>query len=490
MIFERKANINLLIILRLLGLLLMIEAAFMLVPLAVCYIYDEFETAKSFLLSIAITAGIGMALSFLIPKKHNDMGRREGLLITSLTWVFFSIFGTLPFILGDTKLSFSDSFFETMSGFTTTGVSTIASVEVVSHGILMWRAITHFIGGMGIILFTLAVIPMLNKQSGIQLFNAEVTGITHDKLRPRISHTAKSLWAVYLALNLLLIVLLWIGPMNLFDAVCHSFSAIATGGFSTKDDSIMGYGPYVKIVLSVFMFLAGVNFALLYRAARGDIRSLYKNDTFRWFAGILLTAYLLIVAVLFAFDEYSDYTNLFVDTLFQTTSAITSTGYIGTNLNAWHGMAILIITIVILIGSCAGSTTGGLKVDRFVLLAKNLKNEIYKILHPNAIIPVRVNGKVLSYDLITKAGAFFIIYIIAIAIGTFILIGTGEEIYDAFFAVASCISNNGLGYGSTSVSFADITPFGKWTLSTLMLLGRLELFTVIILFTKAFWSKE
>lgn len=493
MTFDKRERLNIRTIVRLLGLLLIIESAFMAVGLIVSLIYDEPLAVRSFIYSIAITLVAGCILAFAIRSKNNDMGKREGFLITSLTWVFFSFFGMLPYFFGDghTQLSVDAAFMETMSGFTTTGISAITDVESTSHGLLMWRAITHFIGGMGIILFTLAVIPMLNKKSGIQLFNAEVTGITHDKVRPRISHTAKSLWIIYLILNAALIVCLWLGPMDLFDAICHAFASISTGGFSTKNASIMAYNSdYVELIISFFMFLSAINFALLYKAAYGDFKSLYKNDTFRWYCGLIVAGYLIIVATLYLTGNYDSMSSLFVAPLFQTVSAITSTGFIGADFNTWHAVAVLVLTFLMFVGACAGSTTGGVKVDRIVMIVKNLKNELYKILYPNTILPVRVNGKVLSSDLSSKVFAFLVLFFILIIIGTLLISATGLSIFDAFFAVVSCIGNNGLGYGFTGVSYAEISCFGKWVLSVLMLIGRLEVFTVIVLFTKAFWLKE
>ena len=491
MIFPHKGNINFNVIFRILGLLLQIEAGFMLIPLAVCYIYSEYAESVSFLISIAITAGCGLLLMLLTKSRDNDMGKREGILLTALTWVLFSLFGMLPFIFGSADLDVASAYFETMSGFTTTGVSAIASVEDVAHGTLMWRAITHFVGGMGIILFTLAVIPMLNKKSGIQLFNAEVTGITHDKVRPRISHTAKSLWAIYFLLNSVLIVLLWIGPMNLFDSVCHAFSVIATGGFSTKNNSIEAYNSdYVKIVLSVFMFLSGANFGLLYYVVIGKPKSLFKNDTFRWYTYIVIGAVVIIAVRLWLTGRYPDVESLIVDTVFQVVTTITTTGFVGSDYLQWQGLAIMVILAIMIVGSCAGSTAGGFKIDRLVVFVRNFKNELYKIIHPNTVKAVRVNGKVLQPELVSKTNTFLLVYALLIFVGTAILTETGASFFDSLFMAISTLSNIGLGYGVSGSSFAGISDVGKWTMSVLMLLGRLELFTVLIIFTKHFWNKK
>ena len=491
MIYSKREHININVTLRLLGLLLCIEAAFMLVPTITCVVYGEYYDFYRFLISVGITAGVGLLMVAFTSQNNNSMGRREGFLLTALTWIFFSLFGALPFYLCEIGLSIPEAIFESSSGITTTGASVISDVEGCSHGILIWRAVTHLIGGMGIILFTLAVIPMLNKQSGVQLFNAEVTGITHDKVRPRISHTAKCLWAVYIVLSVSLAVFLWLGPVNFFEAICQSLSTISTGGFSTRNASIEGFNSdYVKIVISVYMLLAGINFALLFNLAIGKGRALFKNDTFRWYIAIVFFAFLFIVVDLFINGEYTDIKTLIVDTFFQVTSAITSTGFTGSHFTLWKGASIIILVLLMLVGSCAGSTAGGLKIDRLMIIIKNAKNELYKILHPNTVMPLRANGKIISPELITKTGALLMIFLIINVIGSSILICYGFDTFDALFASISCTCNNGLGYGVTASNFASIPDVPKIIMSFFMIVGRLEVFTIIIIFTKAFWNKE
>ncbi len=490
MYIKKRKILNFAIIARLLGILLLIEAAFMLVPFAVCFLYEELETAKSFGLSILITVVVGLLGLFCKTESH-EMGKREGFLLTGLTWVVFSFFGMLPFLFYDTGLNVASAFFETMSGLTTTGASTIASVEAMPHGILLWRAITHFIGGMGIILFTLAIIPMLNKQSGIQLFNAEVTGITHEKVRPRISHTAKTLWLIYIILNILLIAALWIGPMNLFEAICHSFSTIATGGFSTRNDSIIAFDSnYVKIVITIFMFLAGINFSLFYHLVHGDIKSLIKSDITRWYIGAIIILILAVIGIeLLENPDFSRLPQMLIDIPFQIVSSITSTGFNATNFTAWQHASIIVLILGMIMGSCAGSTAGGIKIDRVVLICKNLKNELHKLLHPNTVLPLRINGKILGPEHVLKVSAFLLLFVLSTILGMIVLTLSGLNLQDGLFASLSCICNNGLGWGFTSVSYAGLNDISKWVMSALMLIGRLEIFTVMVLFSKSFWSK-
>ena len=488
MVFAKNKTVNFGVVAKLLGMLLLIEAAFMLPSLLASVAYGETEAMWSFIYSIAITAGVGI-VGFMFPFKNRDMGRREGFLLTSLTWVVFSFFGMLPFIFPPCNLPIADAFFETMSGLTTTGASILTSIDTQSHAILLWRAVTHFIGGMGIILFTLAVIPMLNKQSGLQLFNAEVTGLTHEKIRPRISNTAKTLWSIYLSLNIILVALLWLGPMDLFDAVCYGFSAIATGGFATHNNSVAEFDSnYVKIVMTIFMFIAGISFSLIYRIIKGDFKHLINNDVTRWYIFIVVASILGIGAIEYT-NNPDTLSQLLVDVPFQTISAITSSGFIATDINLWQHGSIVIVIALMFIGACAGSTTGGIKIDRIVLIVKNLKNEMHRILFPNTISPVRVNGKILSTEMTSKVCSYLTLFAICLFLGSLMLSLSGINLFDSIFASISCLSNNGLGYGFTGENFADINAFSKWVLSFLMLIGRLEFSAVIILLTKAFWSK-
>ena len=487
----KRAQINVMALTRVVGVLLLIESLFMLIPLITCLVYGE-NDYKAFLITILITSVVGGAMTYVARNSDKDMGKREGFLLTALTWVVFSIFGMLPFMIGDSKMSISDAFFEAMSGFTTTGATVMTSIDHLSNGIHMWRCLMQWIGGMGIILFTLAVIPMLNHSGGMQMFNAEVTGVTRDKLRPRISQTAKGLWLVYIILTVILCVLLWLGPMNMFDSICHAFSTMSTGGFSTRTESIGAWDTvYVKSVLTLFMFLGGVNFALLFRAATGHVGDLWKNEVFRAYVIIVGVALVLFVVAIVANNQVLSWESVTIDPLFQVVSVITSTGLAIGNFENWGSFVIALMFLLMLFGASAGSTSGGAKIDRMLFLMKNINNEVYRCLHPNAVCSVRVCGKVLSADVVNKVIAFLCIYVILIIVGGVVLTATGIPLVDAFFSSFSCIGNTGLGAGVTGYGGSyDIIPnVGKWVLSLLMLMGRLELFTVLLLFTRTFWKK-
>lgn len=489
--FAKKNHVNIPMVMKVMGWLLMIEAIFMLLPLVTCIIYQE-DDYKAFLITAIVTALSGASMTFGIRPTHNSMAKREGFLLTTLVWIVFSAFGMLPFLFCNNPLSISDAFFETMSGFTTTGASVIPDIENMSHGINLWRCLTQWIGGMGIILFTLAVLPMLNHSGGMQMFNAEVTGITHDKIRPRISQTAKGLWLVYFILSASLLILLWIGPMDFYDSLCHAFSSMSTGGFSTRNNSIAAWDSnYINIVLTIFMFLGGINFALLFRTGSGDFRSILHNDTFLTYVRIIIVTYILFSIAIIANGQATSIQSVTIDPLFQVVTTITSTGLTVSNFENWGSFITALIFILMFCGACAGSTSGGAKIDRLLYLIKNSSNELYRAVHPNAIRSVRINGNVIPYETVNKVIAFLCIYVMIIVIGGIILTAFDIPLIDAFFSSFSCISNTGLGAGVTGYggSYDVIPDIGKWILSILMLIGRLELFTVLILFTPGFWCK-
>lgn len=491
-IFEsHRKTINVPMILKVIGILLIFESFFMCLPLGVAILYHEAD-ARIFGISAAVTLLAGFALIFGIRTSHRDMGKREGLLLTSLVWVFFSIFGMIPFMWGSPDLCISDAFFESMSGFTTTGASVLSESIVISHAIHFWRALMQWIGGMGIILFTLAVLPMLNSSGGMQMFNAEVTGITHDKLKPRVSQTAKRLWAVYTVLTIALIVLLWFGPMNFFEAVCHALSTISTGGFSTRSESISAWGSmYVKIVMTVFMFVGGINFALLYKGVTGQFRQVWENQAFRMYVFTIGGVFCIFAITLFINHTGHTFETLVIDPVFQIVSMMTSTGYTVTGFDQWGVFLLMICIILMFFGACAGSTSGGAKIDRAIVVLKNVRNEIYRVLHPNSVLSVKIGNRISSPEIVSKVLAFIILYGLVIVVGALALTMLNIPLVDSMFASFSCVSNAVVPTGITDYgsSYDVFGMAGKWILSLLMLIGRLELFTVIVLFTPGFWRR-
>ncbi len=488
---KKRSLINLPMLLRVSGWLMMIESLFMLIPMGTCLYFRESDWLP-FALTAAGTGATGFVLSRHIRPSHYSMSKRDGFLLTAMVWVVFSIFGMLPFMFCKMPISLSDAFFEAMSGFTTTGASVLLDVTHMSHGIHIWRATMQWLGGMGIILFTLAVIPMLNSSGGMLMFNAEVTGITHDKLRPRISQTAKALWMLYFAFTIMLVALLWSGPMNFFDSVCHAFGTISTGGYSTRNEGIAAFNSiYVKVVLTIFMFVGGVNFSLIYRSLRGEFGALRRNDVFRTYVGLITVMYILFVIGITTQGTYEGWEDLTIDPLFQIVSTMTSTGFTPSNFEQWGPLVLALVFMLMLFGACAGSTSGGAKIDRLLFLVKNCRNELYRCIYPHAIMSVRVNGKVVSNDIVGKVIAFLCIYMLLISIGGTAMAAMGVPIIDAFFSAFSCLSNTGLGAGITGYggSYEMLPDAAKWLLSFLMLTGRLEIFTVLLLFAPSFWRK-
>ncbi|MCH5238926.1 MAG: TrkH family potassium uptake protein [Muribaculaceae bacterium] len=487
---KKRGYINFRMLLRVIGWLLSIEAFFMLAPCIVGFFYDEHSGIK-FLICIGITLGSGLLMVSLKPKSR-EMGKREAIMLTGLTWVVLSAFGMLPFLFCGTHLAITDAFFETMSGFTTTGASVLDSLQNVPHSILLWRCVVQWIGGLGIILFTLAVLPMLNYQGGMQLFNAEVTGITHDKLRPRVSFTAQSLWGVYLVLTLICIGLLAFSELSFFDAVCYGLSTMSTGGFATHDHSISDLGDlYIKVVLIIFMFMGGVNFSLLYKLVTGKFKEFFRNEVIRWYIFFILVFAVILALNVLVTGLMNDIRDVTIDPLFQTVSLLSSTGLVEPDFYDWGALPVVLLVIMMIMGACAGSTSGGAKIDRFIVLFKFVRNEFFKLMHPNAITTVTLNGKGTPSPVLMKTLAFLFLYIAVIIAGGIILVIIGIPLKDSFFITLSAVSNTGLGTDITGINgnFALLPDIAKWFISFLMLVGRLELFTILILFFPSFWRK-
>lgn len=497
----RKKTLNTKIIARLLGILLIIESVFMLTALPFSWYYGgrDFFSFRFFdpgydfwpLLISAIITFIGGGFLYLSAGRdvNKVISKRDGYVIVSLAWIVISFFGALPFFLSGAIPSYTDAFFETISGFTTTGATILTDIEAVQEGLLFWRSMTHWIGGMGIIVLSLAILPFLGI-GGMQLFIAEVPGPTPDKLHPRITQTAKRLWGIYVLLTVVETGLLMLGGMNLFDGLCHAFGTMATGGFSTKNASIAAFSPYIQYVITIFMILAGTNFTLHYLALHGRIKDVWKNEEYRYFIYTIATATVIIAATL-TLTGQSGIEKSFRDSIFTVASIITTTGFITADYLIWPGVLWFIIFLLMFVGGSAGSTGGGIKVVRQLLLFKNSVLELKRLMHPQAVIPVRMNDRPVSQEIIFNVLAFFLIYILVFAGGTFVMSMTGLDFESAIGSTAATLGNIGPGIGMVGPvgNYSEIHDIGKWFLSFLMLLGRLELFTVLILLSPAFWRR-
>ena len=481
--------LNVKIIFRVLGFLLVVEGFAMLIAMGISAIYQD-AGLMPLLKSAIISLGVG-SLTLLITKgADKKIGKHEGFVIVSLVWVIFSFFGSLPYLLSHSIPSLTDAFFETMSGFTTTGSSILNDIESLPNGILFWRSMTQWLGGMGIIVLSLAILPIFGI-GGMQLFAAEVPGPTPDKISPRIRQTAKSLWIIYLGFTVAETLLLWAGDMNLFDAVNHAFTTMATGGYSTKQASVAYWSsPYIQYVIIFFMFLAGTNFTLSYLAIYGKFDKVFKNEEFKYYILFIIGFTAIIFSGLLISTQLG-FELAFRDALFQVVSIITTTGYATADYLTWTPFLTIIIFSLFFFGGSAGSTGGGIKIMRVVLLMKNSYYELRRLLHPNAIIPVRFNKRAVSEHIITNVLAFFMFYFIIFFLSTIVYTLIEPDLESAMGAVATSLGNIGPGLGNVgpAENFHHVHPAGKWFLSFLMLLGRLELFTVLVLFSPAFWKK-
>jgi trk system potassium uptake protein TrkH len=481
--------LNFKFIIRILGFLLVVESVAMLIATMIAIIYKGSDI-NALLLSTLITSATGIILLALTRNVKKDIGKREGFIIVTLVWILFSFFGSLPFILSNSIPDLTNAFFETMSGFTTTGASILNNIESLPNGILFWRSMTQWLGGMGIIVLSLAILPIFGF-GGMQLFAAEVPGPVTDKLSPRINSTAKSLWIIYLFFTILETILLWIGGMTFFDAINHSFTTMATGGYSTKQASIAFWpSPYIQYVITIFMIIAGANFSVSYLVLTGKFRKAIENEELRYYL-FFVAAFSLVIFGGLLISTQLGVEQAFRDSIFQVASIITTTGYATVDYLTWSPFLVVVLFAVFFFGGSAGSTGGGLKIMRIVLLLKNSYYELRRIVHPNAIVPVRFNEKPVSEQIINNVLAFFMFYFVIFFGSTILLMLVVPDLPSAMGAVATSLGNIGPGLGifGPANSFEALHPAGKWFLSFLMLIGRLELFTVLVLFSPAFWKK-
>jgi len=484
-------RINYKIILSLLGLILILNGVFMLFCLPVSLYYGEKEW-MALLLSCSVSLGVGVWLWFRNRSTENkELGKRDGYLIVTSSWLVMSLFGALPYVFSGSIPNYTDAFFETISGFTTTGATILTEIESVPKGILFWRSLTQWVGGMGIIVLTVAILPILGI-GGMQLFIAESPGLTPDKLHPRIKETAKRLWSIYLGLTILEAILLKIGGMGFFDAINHSLTTMATGGFSTKNASIAYYdSSFIHYVIVIFMFLAGTNFTLTYFGLNGKFSKFLKNEEFKYYLFFTVGLVLIVTFVLAVFKDYS-FAEAFKVSAFQIVSIITTTGFITADYTQWLPFLTVLFVLLMFFGASAGSTSGGVKIVRHLVLVKNSVLEFKRQMHRSAILPVRLNGKAITSEITSNVLAFIIIYFIIFTVSCVIMTTFGVDTETAIGSVATSLANIGPGVGEVGPvgNYSGLPMAGKWFLSFLMLLGRLELFTVLIILSPFFWRKH
>lgn len=486
-------EINVKLVIRMLGSLLLSEATALLLVFFLSFVFKE-SYGYYFLITSGVCYLIGL-LGILIGRNApQEMGKREGSLVVTLAWVIFSLFGALPFFISKSIPSYTDAFFETISGFTTTGASILNNIEELSHSMLFWRSLTQWMGGLGIIVISLALLPLFGT-SGTQLFAAETSGPTKDKIHPKISETAKRLFLIYIALTLAETILLRLGGMTWFDAVCHSFATVATGGFSTKQNSILYWNsPYIQYIIIIFMILSGVNFSLYYFGIKKKFDKIRENEELRYYLIVLFIFAVIVALSLIDFSRplsFHQVEESWRNALFSVSSLMSTTGFTTVDYMQWKPFTWVILLIVMLTGASAGSTSGAIKMVRIVIVFKFCYYEFKRLIHPKAVVPVRYSGHLVQEDVITRVFAFVLLYLIVAIFGILILCMSGVDFIESVGGLISCLGGVGPGLGMVGPvgNYSYFPVFAKWFLSFMMLLGRLELFTVLLLFTPTFWKK-
>ena len=497
-------KLNFKIIIYFFSILLLFNGSFMFFSSLLSFIYDDGVT-QSLIFSGTIVLSVGLILMLLSKDFSKEMNKREGYIVVTFGWIVMAISGTIPYILTGAIPNFTNAFFETISGYTTTGSSILENIESLPHGILFWRSLTHWIGGMGIIVLAIAILPLLGI-GGMQLFAAEAPGPSTDKLHPRITDTAKRLWLIYFGYTAAETVLLNFAGMSFFDALNHSMSTLSTGGFSTKNNSISYWNdtPLIQYIITLFMFLAGTNFVLSYFGFKGNIRRIFKDEEFKLYVKFIIIFTLIAFAFIYidsSLKHPSDLLHPMIfgeleaslrHSLFQVISIVTTTGFISADFTTWTPFLLVFFFGLMFLGGSAGSTSGGVKVVRHLLLIRNGFMEFKRSLHPNAVVPVRYNTKAVSGDIVFNILGFFILYMLSFIIGALGFAIIGIDFESAIGVAASSLGNVGpaLGEFGPANNFFNMPSIGKWWASFLMLIGRLELFTVLILFTPFFWRNR
>ncbi|MBQ6652754.1 MAG: TrkH family potassium uptake protein [Prevotella sp.] len=484
--------INLKSVYKVLGTLLFIEAVLMLSCLAVTICYHEDDTF-TFLTSILLTVSLGFILKYLGRESNDSLSRRDAYLLVTLSWMLFSLCGTLPFMIGGYITNFTDAYFESISGFTTTGATIVSHVEQLPHGLLFWRSLTQWIGGLGIVFFTIALLPSMVGGT-VKVFAAEATGPIRTKLHPKLSTTAKWLWVVYVVLTLCCAGAYALCGMSLFESVNYAMTTTATGGFAIHDNGLQHFSSApIEYSCSLFCFLSGINFTLLYFSlSKLRLRSLFKNTEFKFYFWSA-TAFTIVVMLALIVQSGYNAEHAFRSALFQVVTFITSTGLFNEDVSGWPMLAILILLLCMVIGASSGSTSSGLKGIRVVMLFKVMRNELRQILHPNAVLPLRAGGQNIPMQKRVTLFAFFAFFFAISLVAAASLLMSGVDAPNAVKITLSCISNVGpeleTGIGQ-SLSWAGLPVHVKWFCAMLMLVGRLEIFSVIVIFTPAFWKEN
>jgi len=476
--------------LHLVGILTFFLGLTMVFPLLFGLYYQD-ESIVPLLKSMAVTLASGLVLYLVFRGARGEiMSHREGMGVVAIGWAAAGFFGALPYYWGGVFNTFADAFFESVSGFTTTGASVLMNIEVVPRGFLFWRSLTHWLGGMGIIVLSLAILPLLGV-GGMQLYKAEVPGPVPDKLKPRIRDTAMVLWKVYLLFSAAETLLLMLGGMDLFEALCHTFGTMATGGFSTQNASIGSYhSPYIHTVVILFMLFAGINFSLHYQFLKGDLRVFWRNPEFRFFMGAV-AIFVLTVSFNVYHTVYETCSEALRFGAFQVISIITTTGYTTADFEKWPSLSQNILLFCMFLGASAGSTGGGMKCLRIMLLLKHSYKQLFCLIHPHAVTQVKLGGRPVSNEVLHSIWGYFMLYLGLFILCSFLLAAMGVDVVTSFAAVAATIGNIGPGLGMVGPTdnYVHIPVLGKWLLILCMLLGRLEIYTVLVLFVPEFWRK-
>lgn len=480
---------NFRLIFRIIGIVLRYEALAMLPPLVIAATTKE-PDLFAFIITIITLLIVSLFLTS-IPLRKESLRVKEALTVVAFGWIVASLFGAMPFVISGYIPNFIDAYFETVSGLTTTGATILTDVEILPHGLLFWRSFTHWIGGMGILVLALAIMPSVGV-GAFQLFKAESPGPISDKLVPKMKDTAKILYTAYLGITVLEVILLLLGGMSFYESLIHTFGTVGTGGFSTRNLSIgaFTYSPYIVVVITVFMIASGVNFSLYYELYKGRFKNIFRNSELKVYIGIIVISSLLIAFNLRGY--YSNVLEALMHSFFQVGSIITTTGYATVDFDLWPSFSKTLLFFLMFVGGSAGSTGGSIKVVRLIMLFKLVRREVQKLLHPRAVIPIQFNGKIVQPDVIAGVSGFFFLYIVIFVVATLLLTFEDISFMSAASAVAATLGNVGPGFEAVGPirNYAFFSPWAKLLMSLLMLFGRLELYTILVLLSPSHWSKN